>query len=137
MDQIRALPGFENFLLPKTFNALKSSLDLLSGPVVFINTHSTCCDALLLYPGGTLTSVSLPDFSTEKSRELLSLWLSQFDSRIPEQHGLPLAHHTPEDIVPIEHVLEQLWTCVVCPVLEALDTDAHVCQSNLRSRANR
>ncbi|KAF8132583.1 CHAT domain-containing protein [Boletus edulis] len=46
LQEIRRLPGFERFLLPKDFPQLRASAH--SGPVVILNAAETRCDALIL-----------------------------------------------------------------------------------------
>ncbi|KZV63933.1 TPR-like protein [Peniophora sp. CONT] len=120
LKRIRGSPGFEDFLRPKRFEALVPSHDLLSGPVAFINVDKMRCDALILSPAGTVTSVALPDLSLKRASTLRSLWTTQLtmkDARAVisrrEEPGRNL------EILP--RILGCLWRWVVSPVLKALD----------------
>ncbi|VDC01492.1 unnamed protein product [Peniophora sp. CBMAI 1063] len=120
LKKIRACPGFQDFLRPKSFDALSASFKSLNNPVVFINVNVDRCDALCLYPSGEITLVPLPSLTLDRATKLSALW-----SRILRNHmvrargavrwdgveGLPLLHRA----------LERIWTWIVSPVLDALD----------------
>ncbi|KAF8132578.1 TPR-like protein [Boletus edulis] len=46
LQEVRRLPGFERFLLPKDFSQLRASAH--SGPVIILNAAETRCDALIV-----------------------------------------------------------------------------------------
>ncbi|KZV67443.1 hypothetical protein PENSPDRAFT_611424 [Peniophora sp. CONT] len=124
MKKIRASPGFENFLRPKTIESLIAPSRLLEGPVVFINFHASRCDALILCPGGSLTSVALPDLSLRRVSSILALWLSELKAHAGRARGLVPAEQMRGYLNPFTLVLEQLWIWIVGPILEALDLAA-------------
>ncbi|KZV65988.1 hypothetical protein PENSPDRAFT_756016 [Peniophora sp. CONT] len=131
MKDIRACPGFEDFLRPKRFESLIFSLSHLSGPVVFINVHSSRCDALILCPGGAITSVVLPDLSSNNAAGLHRLWLSRLVEHMSRERSFVPAERMHGYFNPFTIVLERLWLWVVFPVLVALDltvftTDGHL-----------
>ena len=49
LKEIRKIPGFERFLLPKTLAQLLP--DANQGPIVMLNVSQLQCDALVLIPG--------------------------------------------------------------------------------------
>ncbi|KAG8724052.1 hypothetical protein FRC09_000653 [Ceratobasidium sp. 395] len=118
LGQARALPGFENFLRPRTTTSLLRAAH--SHPVVAINVHSRHCDALIIQPGSDrVTHVPLPGFSHSKA---VNLWngimssLGQSDVRA-RQERRPVY---PEQ-VRVDHfrdILATLWADIVKPVLE-------------------
>ena len=64
LKEIRQLPDFERFLLPKQFSKIIPATRMLSGPVVMLNASKVQCDALLLLPqSGEILHVPLPDMS--------------------------------------------------------------------------
>ncbi|VDB87837.1 unnamed protein product [Peniophora sp. CBMAI 1063] len=145
LKQIRGSPGFEDFLLPKKFDALVLPPDLLSGPIVFINTFSTRSHALILHADGTVASISLPELSSERAISLQSLWakgLAGYRHRgfntepgvLPTEDELELIsdvawalqRHSAlvfdDDEVDIfTRVLECIWRWIVGPILQFID----------------
>ncbi|KAF8436624.1 CHAT domain-containing protein [Boletus edulis BED1] len=66
LQEIRRLPGFERFLLPKDFSQLHASAH--SGPVVMLNAADTRCDALILLADvDHVIHVPLPNFNLRRS----------------------------------------------------------------------
>ncbi|KAF8132591.1 CHAT domain-containing protein [Boletus edulis] len=66
LQEIRRLPGFERFLLPKDFPQLRASAH--SGPVVILNAAETRCDALILLADvDHVIHVPLPNFTLQRS----------------------------------------------------------------------
>ncbi|VDB96018.1 unnamed protein product [Peniophora sp. CBMAI 1063] len=143
LKQIRTCPGFEGFLLPKSFDALTASLKMLNGPVVFVNVTASRCDALILYPSGKMLLVPLPELSLERASQLRSLWvieLAHFRDRIRDSvilnqespldeeaqqlaHDIALARHTSlvsDDEDDATHLLERLWNWIVDPIIQSL-----------------
>ncbi|KZV62709.1 TPR-like protein [Peniophora sp. CONT] len=125
LKEIRACSGFEDFLLPKKYDSLIASCRPLDGPVVFVNMDPSRCDALILCPDGTLTSVSLPDLTLKRTRGLFRVWKSYLVEGMGRARGMLGAsiymrsHSNPSMLV-----LEKLWRWVVCPILESLDLAA-------------
>ncbi|VDC01494.1 unnamed protein product [Peniophora sp. CBMAI 1063] len=146
LKKIRACPGFEDFLRPKSFDVLATSaLKMLSGSMVFINV-SVASNALVLHPNGELLSIPLPELSTERANKLRSLWateLRHYRDRIRDsaasQEELPLNEESPQlalsDVTLIRYmarayedgkndatrVLEHLWEWIVHPITQSLN----------------
>ncbi|KAG6371744.1 hypothetical protein JVT61DRAFT_9094 [Boletus reticuloceps] len=113
--QIRHLPGFERFLLPKEFSQLRASSH--SGPVVILNAATHRCDVLIVLSSvDHVIHVPLPNFSFHQSIDLQGI-LKSF-----------LRHAHVERTGQIERwdrstwgsFLSPLWKCVVEPVIYAL-----------------
>ncbi|KZV67447.1 hypothetical protein PENSPDRAFT_583974, partial [Peniophora sp. CONT] len=121
LKEIRKCPGYEDFLRTKALDSLVPSIQLLSGPVIFINVTSSRCDGLLLSPDGTLVSVELPDLSLDKAIGLCNMWISRLFNRMGRERGLVPPDQLGGLLNPFTLVLEQLWQWIVCPVLTVLD----------------
>ncbi|KZV73848.1 TPR-like protein [Peniophora sp. CONT] len=131
LKEIRGCTGFEDFLLPKSVDSLVPSLELLGGPLILINMHPSHCDAIVLSPGKTFTSIVLPDLSVEKAKGLTRLWVTQLVPRMGRERGVVPTERLRGYLNPFTLVLEQLWLWIVRPVLESLDLISLV--SNLKS----
>ncbi|KAF8436628.1 CHAT domain-containing protein [Boletus edulis BED1] len=72
LQEIRRLPGFQRFLLPKDFAQLRVSAH--SGPVVMLNAAETRCDALILLADvDHVIHVPLPKFNLRRSAGLQNM----------------------------------------------------------------
>ncbi|KAF8121610.1 TPR-like protein [Boletus edulis] len=72
LQEIRRLPDFERFLLPKDFAQLRASAH--SGPVVMLNAAETRCDALILLADvDHVIHVPLPKFNLQRSAGLQNM----------------------------------------------------------------
>jgi tetratricopeptide (TPR) repeat protein len=137
-DIRRRLPGFERFLLPKTFTELVPAAN--DGPVVLLNVHISRCDALVVCrtarPGrGTedrIIHVPLPKMTqtlAQKMHSQLSEALGHARVReraiitdFSEVAGNSDRGTVKRNVTPVfSRVLELLWRCVVQPVLQALE----------------
>jgi hypothetical protein len=71
------LPGFDNFLLPKTWSQLTPAACF--GPVVVLNVSSAQCDALILMLNvDNVIHVPLPGFTLEEAQGLQNSLSSLF-----------------------------------------------------------
>ena len=71
LEEIRALPDFQNFLRPPTATSLLSGLPR-NGAVIIFNIHKDKCDALALVSGtDTPLYIPLPNFSMQQAIQLL------------------------------------------------------------------
>ncbi|KAJ7181537.1 tetratricopeptide repeat-containing protein [Mycena crocata] len=59
VDEVRLLPGFENFLRPKSISQLR--LAATRGPVVVLTAGTWACHALVLHPSGNVECIPLPE----------------------------------------------------------------------------
>ncbi|KAJ6580088.1 CHAT domain-containing protein [Mycena vulgaris] len=108
LQQIRELPGFERFLLPRSISEL--SLVAQVGLVAILNISKYGCDALILMPGlgDEVIHVPLHDFTLLEAQVLVkSLALGQREKSMASDKIF-------------SHILSELWLKVVQPVLNAL-----------------
>ncbi|KAF8436571.1 CHAT domain-containing protein [Boletus edulis BED1] len=119
LQEIRRLPGFERFLLPKDFSQLRASAQ--SGPVVILNAAECRCDALIVLPDvDHVIHVPLPHFTLKRAADhqiLLKTFLRQVHAvRSDERYGKTVTW----DRGSWETFLAPLWKGIVQPVLGAL-----------------
>ncbi|KAF8119819.1 CHAT domain-containing protein [Boletus edulis] len=119
LQEIRRLPGFKRFLLPKDFSQLRASAH--SGPVVMLNAAETRCDALILLADvDHVIHVPLPNFNFQRSMGLQNMLgrllgharATPFDDRT----GKPATRGAGS----WETLLSTLFNGVIKPVLDAL-----------------
>ena len=116
LEQIRSMPSFERFLLPKLFSQLRASAH--SGTVVLLNASEQRCDALIITTNSvTVLHVPLPDMSYKHAEYLRS---SLDASRIHHGRGSERAAR-PIRLHGMDFILAELWRNVVKPVLSALN----------------
>ncbi|KAG6371200.1 hypothetical protein JVT61DRAFT_9824 [Boletus reticuloceps] len=119
LQEIRSLPGFEQFLRYKEFSQLRASAH--SGPVVILNTAENRCDALIVLAGvDHIIHVPLPHFTFKRSADLQMI-LKNFLRhahiiRSDDREG----QRTTLDGVSWQTFLATLWRCIVKPILDAL-----------------
>lgn len=77
LAEVRALPGFETFLRPPTYEDLLQAA--AHGPVVTVNVSEWRCDALVLTSAG-VEAVPLPDLSLRDAERRLELHLAALAS---------------------------------------------------------
>ncbi|KAG6371116.1 hypothetical protein JVT61DRAFT_10658 [Boletus reticuloceps] len=119
LQEIRRLPGFERFLLPKDFSQLHASAH--SGPVVMLNAAEHRCDALIVLADvDHVIHVPLPHFTFKRAADhsiLLKTFLRQAHAiRSDERYGMTVTW----DRGSWESFLAPLWNGIVKPVLDAL-----------------
>lgn len=105
---VRALPGFENFLMPTPFRQLKAAA--ADGPVAMVNVSRYRCDALLVAPEG-VTVVPLPELTAEQAEQRTRQYLATLArlGTVSEASG-------PREQALLS-ILEWLWETVAAPVL--------------------
>ncbi|KAH7325443.1 CHAT domain-containing protein [Rhizoctonia solani] len=114
---------YRRFLMSKRISSLICACR--DGPVVFVNIHSSRCDALALIPGtADVVLVPLPTFSYFQSKTIGSLGARNRGFRRPFSDDLPS-----QDT--FELVLAELWIHVAKPVLSALGCLQPIKGSNL------
>ncbi|KAF6741811.1 CHAT domain-containing protein [Ephemerocybe angulata] len=131
----RAIPGFENFLMPLPCSTLLQHLPE-TGPTVIIAVSERRCDAIALLAGldGPL-HIPLPNFTLTRANEYRASLAKQLQSRNLRVRGggsptLPDGEFTGRGIRPapvetggedpIHHVLRGLWNDLVKPILDVL-----------------
>ncbi|KAF8443848.1 CHAT domain-containing protein [Boletus edulis BED1] len=115
LQEIRRLPGFNRFLLPKDFSQLRASAH--SGPVVVLNAAERRCDALIVLANvDHVIHVPLPNFTFQRSIDLQGILKSFLRDALVERTGQVARW----DRGTWESFLSPLWKCVVEPVMDAL-----------------
>ncbi|KAL5640490.1 hypothetical protein ACGC1H_007666 [Rhizoctonia solani] len=129
LRQIRALPGFEDFLRPMKAEGLLSAAR--NGPIVVINCHIQRCDAMLILPNkGAVVHLPLSNFSRDKAqsaRSKIELSLKRLGLR---ERGVRIRREL-EDKDDFASVLAVLWDSIVKPVIEFLGYTADVPRESL------
>jgi hypothetical protein len=114
LKEIRALPHFNRFLLPKTMSALFSAAE--RGPVVILSTSSWgTCDALVLMPGldSEVLRIDLPAFTMQYAETL-----EETLRRLLREGGRGMKREgkmAPE--AEFADILAELWERIAKPVL--------------------
>jgi tetratricopeptide (TPR) repeat protein len=120
LQQIRELPGFESFLLPKPISELSAAAQ--KGPVAILNISEYGCDALVLLPGlaDEIIHVPLHDFTINEAEALAKSLASIVGTtgHIDRLHGSREGDLVPHD--GFSYILSELWVKIVHPVLNAL-----------------
>jgi hypothetical protein len=113
--EIRALPGFDRFLLPPRLPELSPAAS--DGPVVIVNASRYRCDALALERDGPRV-IPLPDLTFSQLPDRTRRFTDALRRAVDQ--GLALVDRlTAQDLV--RETLEWLWDTVTGPVLTALD----------------
>lgn len=119
LQLIRSKDGFQNFLHPKSADALMKAGEARA--IACINVHYTRCDALIIF-GSDMHVVRLPELSPQKIEEWhskLTRFLQWKRARaLDSDHRKSKAAHHPQRMYSIRDVLRELWYCVVKPILE-------------------
>lgn len=135
LKDARSIPGFEAFLLPLPYAAIRRNLPN-PGLVAILNVDKSRCDAIVLQNGlEHPLHIPLPSFSLEKAnsyRSSLELRLKSggLRDRGEETTGISDADVNGRGIrpaqtgkgheAPVHHVLRSLWVEVVKPILDKL-----------------
>jgi hypothetical protein len=123
IKNIREQPGFESFLLPKPYSALREASQ--GGPIVILNSHKDGCDGIII-PNSTSSpiSVAFPNVTVEL--------LASQRTRLEKLNGHRVRSEsastrlfgrqegwltTPEEF---ENMLAWIWSSIVHPVYQAL-----------------
>ncbi|KAG8680458.1 hypothetical protein FRC08_016285 [Ceratobasidium sp. 394] len=120
VSQARMIPGFHNFLAPKTMRELKQATGV--GAIVVIVFWGHNCNALALRPKSeSITHIPLRSFSSQKASELLHRLNICLRSTGVRQRGdrYPV-YHIDSAVENMEPILTTLWLDLVKPVLAAL-----------------
>lgn len=127
LAKVRTLPDFEDFIQPLSYSVISEHLPK-SGPVILINVHKDCCDALALVPGTNRPiHIPLPEFTHEKSlalRDHLQADLRASGIRMREAKPLTRGIRPFSEGMGLGEILRQLWVWVVKPILDALGYSA-------------
>lgn len=115
IDEVRGLPGFENFLRRPRLRELRSALP---GPVVLVNVSTLRCDALIV-TGSAVRVVPLPGLTARDAHARVVRFLTALDEadRAVGAGGIAARMVREQTLL---GTLEWLWEAVAAPVLEAL-----------------
>ncbi|KZV59941.1 hypothetical protein PENSPDRAFT_542286, partial [Peniophora sp. CONT] len=119
---VRKQRGFEDFLRAPKIESILPFIERLDGPVIFINVHSSSCDALALFPNGAIRHIVLDKLTESQAQDLRSTW-----TRFLRSSGLRMRGAVSMDRLISKRtnmlgvVLERVWTWIVHPILEALN----------------
>jgi tetratricopeptide (TPR) repeat protein len=134
IQQIRTLPGFEDFFLPKLFKELSKAANY--GPVVVLNCTSEGSAAIILLPSthgssGNPLSVPLPDATIadlqhhcEMLRKALG-FVSAREVDKPEKERSKKSSHKRSAELSLKYfteLLDWLWKAIVKPVYDVLES---------------
>ncbi|TDL15875.1 hypothetical protein BD410DRAFT_690373, partial [Rickenella mellea] len=123
VEEVRNLPGFDRFLLPKDdCELLNAARD---GPVVVLNISKHACDALVIKSPSMVEYVSLHNFSYEKAQQLrdsVRAILSHrgLRDRYNGRHAEPVLPDGSNGDDAFRPILAELWNSVVVPVVLCL-----------------
>jgi tetratricopeptide (TPR) repeat protein len=122
VEQVRKLPDFERFLLPKEYSELRDAAR--SGPVIVLNASRYGCDALIIASPLELRHVRLDKLTYEHADFLLKLLYAALDSQQlrDERHLARLSKNQLDKDATFRDVLGQLWEMVVKPVLGCIES---------------
>ncbi|CAE6438445.1 unnamed protein product [Rhizoctonia solani] len=122
VSQVRALPGFEDFLQPIKGDRLVRAAR--NGPIVVINCHNDRCDALAILPGqGTIDHIPLPNFTGKKAQRIRLVMERSVRARQSRERGVerrPVIEQGNDFASEFENVLQALWYDLIKPILEFL-----------------
>jgi hypothetical protein len=126
VDQVRSIPGFKDFLRPKTYDTLMKVSS--EGPVVVLIGNSSTYAALLIRPSG-IDAIYLSTL-TEKVLENLSIGIQQAnrasrsilqkEEYVPGQERAGKPKNSARSLPPYEKMLGGLWQHIAKPVLDRL-----------------
>jgi hypothetical protein len=128
LEDIRKQPGFEYFLLPKSYNVLCHAAQ--GGPVIILTSHKAHCDAIILpNPTSDPVHVPLPTVTLDllkSQRDMLTNLLRHCNVRHRGQLSSSrlfawcekFAHKSTQEC--FKDMLNWLWINVVDPVYQIL-----------------
>jgi tetratricopeptide (TPR) repeat protein len=121
VEQIRSIPGFEDFLRPpSSIHLMKAVQD---GPVIVLNVAEQRCDALALIPGlEDVIHIPLPRVTLKRVTELANELKEMPYSGSVRMRGEWADRKVAEKIddESCKQILAELWNDLVKPVLESL-----------------
>ena len=116
--QIRSLPGMENFLLPLSFDTLRSAAS--HGPVIIINHCKWSSDIIIVLHDSPPSHIPMPSDAFERANRLKDRLLEQiyrgFDSKENED---ALSVALKERV--LSDVLKELYELVGLPIVKKLN----------------
>ncbi|GAB1519472.1 hypothetical protein RhiTH_002540 [Rhizoctonia solani] len=118
LSEIRKLPGFEDFLLPK--NAVELTRAARNGPVAVINCSKRHSHALVIVPGrNDIIPIPLPAFTHENAELARAKIVVSLRDKGIRERGVKIRQE-PGQEERFQEVLKMLWNDVVKPILDSL-----------------
>jgi len=123
LQEIRCITAFSNFLRPCQASSIMKDLPG-DGPIILINIHEDCCDALALILGCDkpfhipLEHLTYKEASGLKDR--LRKYLVSGNYLMRDADRGPREFRDPDEKGDLHEILEELWLRVVKPILDAL-----------------
>ncbi|EIN05296.1 hypothetical protein PUNSTDRAFT_74979 [Punctularia strigosozonata HHB-11173 SS5] len=135
LDEVRAVTGFQRFLLPDQFSTLAKAAE--RGPVIVLVSSTLACHAIVIRSCGDPVTISLSSVTDAWLLESGSLWRSVVTkARSTLRNRLKLAKSAgriTERHAKAEEILQRLWVDVVTPVLEELRVEVRfICRKRPR-----
>ncbi|KZT64229.1 hypothetical protein DAEQUDRAFT_769885 [Daedalea quercina L-15889] len=119
--QAREIPGFENFLRPRSFPQIMEALHC--SPVVVVNASQKRCDALVLMEGlDGVVHIPLESLTFDRAQHLRKGLIRLLSDYYPQQRTTRGAGMVPIDpsVRGMGDILRELWERVVKPILDSL-----------------
>ncbi|TWF75652.1 CHAT domain-containing protein [Pseudonocardia hierapolitana] len=121
LEQIRALPGFDRFLLPPTVTFAELAPAAAHGPVIAVNVDHSRCDALVLRDGAAAV-VPLPRLRLDQLAEQADAFRAAI-GMLASPEPDPLVRGMAGRVV--VDTLAWLWDVLAEPALEAAGATVH------------
>ncbi|KAJ7939715.1 CHAT domain-containing protein [Mycena leptocephala] len=115
VNTVRMVPGFEDFLQPKTIASLRQAA--ISGPIIILLASKSSCSALIVKSSVEVHHVRLPalDVKTVEHYADLPRALSERSFDVNDFLDAPQIHSI------FRRVLADMWQTIVKPVFDALN----------------
>jgi tetratricopeptide (TPR) repeat protein len=122
LEQVRKLPSFERFLLPKQYSELQDAA--CNGPVVVLNASQYGCDALIIASPLELHHIRLHNLTYGRAHDLQKLLNEMLDNQqlYNERHGRCVLPGYSNADGSFRDLLKELWDLVVRPVRDCLES---------------
>jgi hypothetical protein len=122
LDEIRALPGFEDFLKPTAFAFLREAAR--DCPIIAINVSSRRCDALVIFSSHPIKHIPLTQLTLEMIERLFRRFTRCLDENDVRSRRNDM-RRTKHDPLPsgeddLRAILGDLWRLVVGPIWEEI-----------------
>jgi tetratricopeptide (TPR) repeat protein len=121
IEQVRSLPGFEDFLRPPKVSSLLNAAQ--NGPVIVLNITEKRCDALALVSGmEEVVHIPLPNITSQRVTELRDVLKDLLYSSGLRLRGDRAAQKWTDkgESNECKNILAELWNGLVKPVLDSL-----------------
>lgn len=119
INRARAIPGFQNFMRPRTGKELLRIAK--DGPVVVINVHSWRCDALILQPNShEIAHIPLERFSHDKAVDARVDLVKLLGTGGDRARGFKRSNSCSRPEETFKRALAVLWLDVVKPIFDIL-----------------